>query len=232
MSTKTETLKSRDISGFVTKYAIYIVLVVLVIGIAIYDPRFLSVNILRDILLQSSTRVIIALGAAFILSQGERIFPTGRIVGLTAVISASMLQTQEYGRRFFPDLPQLPLIVPILIAIAAGLLVGLINGIIVAKFKVPPFIATLGTMVAVYGANSLYFDMKPNQSQPIGGLRPDFSKLGTGAIGTRFYLFHSLYRHYRNCRIDHRLDCVQQNEAGEIYVRHWRQHSRRSRFRY
>ncbi|MEW9702039.1 galactose/methyl galactoside ABC transporter permease MglC [Paenibacillus sp. SI8] len=183
MSTNTETLKSRDISSFITKYAIYIVLVVLVIGISIYDPRFLSVNILRDILLQSSTRVIIALGAAFILITGGTDLSTGRIVGLTAVISASMLQTQDYGRRFFPDLPALPLFVPILIAIIAGLLIGLINGIIVAKLRVPPFIATLGTMVAVYGANSLYFDMKPNQSQPIGGLRPDFSKLGTGFIG-------------------------------------------------
>jgi methyl-galactoside transport system permease protein len=184
MTTKTETLKSRDLSGFITKYAIYIVLVVLVIGIAIYDPRFLSVSILRDILLQSSTRVIIALGAAFILITGGTDLSAGRIVGLSAVISASMLQTEEYGRRFFPDLPQLPVFIPILIAVVAGLIVGLINGIVVAKFRVPPFIATLGTMVAVYGANSLYFDMKPNQSQPIGGLRGDFSNLGTGAIGS------------------------------------------------
>jgi methyl-galactoside transport system permease protein len=73
--------------------------------------------------------------------------------------------------------------VPILIAIAAGLLVGLINGIIVSRFSVPPFIATLGTMVIVYGVNSIYFDMEPNQSQPIGGLRSDFSHLGTGFVG-------------------------------------------------
>ena len=37
-------------------------------------------------------------------------------------------------------------------------------------------------MVIVYGANSLYFNMPPNNSQPIGGLRPDFTGLGTGAI--------------------------------------------------
>jgi methyl-galactoside transport system permease protein len=71
----------------------------------------------------------------------------------------------------------------VLLAILAGLIVGLINGVIVAKFSVPPFIATLGTMVIVYGANSIYFDMEPNESQPIGGLRQDFSHLGTGYIG-------------------------------------------------
>lgn len=176
-------LTQKRIQGFVTQNAIYIVLVVLIAGIAVYDTNFLSITTLRDILLQSSTRAIIALGAAFVLITGGTDLSAGRVVGLTAVISASMLQSQDYPRRFFPDLPDLPLLIPILIAIAAGLLVGLINGIIVSRFSVPPFIATLGTMVIVYGVNSIYFDMEPNQSQPIGGLRQDFGHLGTGFIG-------------------------------------------------
>ncbi|MED1794630.1 galactose/methyl galactoside ABC transporter permease MglC [Brevibacillus nitrificans] len=176
-------LTQKRIQGFVTQNAIYIVLVVLIAGIAVYDTNFLSITTLRDILLQSSTRAIIALGAAFVLITGGTDLSAGRVVGLTAVISASMLQDQDYPRRFFPDLPDLPLLIPILIAIAAGLLVGLINGIIVSRFSVPPFIATLGTMVIVYGVNSIYFDMEPNQSQPIGGLRQDFGHLGTGFVG-------------------------------------------------
>ncbi|HEX3028495.1 MAG TPA: galactose/methyl galactoside ABC transporter permease MglC [Clostridia bacterium] len=167
---------------FLTQNAIYIVLIVLIIFIAIMDPRFLSTRCLRDVLLQSSTRAIIALGAAFVLITGGTDLSAGRMVGFAAVLSASMMQTEEYTRRFFPDLPQLWIIVPVLIAVAAGVLVGLINGFIVAKFNVPPFIATLGTMVIVLGANSLYFDMKPNMSQPIGGLRQDFTWLGSGYI--------------------------------------------------
>ncbi|MFS0555013.1 galactose/methyl galactoside ABC transporter permease MglC [Brevibacillus sp. 179-C9.3 HS] len=176
-------LSVRQVQGFVTQNAIYIVLVLLIAGIAVYDSNFLSITTLRDILLQSSTRAIIALGAAFVLITGGTDLSAGRVVGLTAVISASMLQSQDYPRRFFPDLPDLPLLIPILIAIAAGLLVGLINGIIVSRFSVPPFIATLGMMVIVYGFNSIYFDMEPNQSQPIAGLRSDFNHLGTGYIG-------------------------------------------------
>lgn len=176
-------LSAKQVQGFVTQNAIYIVLVLLIAGIAIYDPNFLSITTLRDILMQSSTRAIIALGAAFVLITGGTDLSAGRVVGLTAVISASMLQTQDYPRRFFPDLPDLPLFIPILIAIAAGLLVGLINGIIVSRFSVPPFIATLGMMVIVYGFNSIYFDREPNQSQPIAGLRSDFNQLGTGYIG-------------------------------------------------
>ncbi|WP_248928526.1 galactose/methyl galactoside ABC transporter permease MglC [Paenibacillus hamazuiensis] len=173
----------KRINSFVTQNAIYIVLIVLVIGIAFKDPRFLSIDIFRDILLQSSTRAIIALGAAFVLITGGTDLSAGRVVGLSAVLSASMLQILDYPRRFFPDLAELPLWVPIAIGIAAGLIVGLINGFIVARFSVPPFIATLGTMVIVYGANSLYFDMKPNESQPIAGLRHDFTNLGTGFVG-------------------------------------------------
>jgi methyl-galactoside transport system permease protein len=174
------TFDAKKIQDFLMQHAIYIVLFVLTVAIAVYDPRFLSVTTMRDILLQSSTRAIIALGAAVDLS-------TGRVVGLTAVLSASMLQVADYSRRFYPDIPDLPLWLPILLAVLAGLVVGIINGFIVAKLSVPPFIATLGTMVIVYGVNSIYFDMKPNESQPIGGLRPDFTEIGSGALGTGPY---------------------------------------------
>lgn len=173
----------RKSQAFLSQNAIYVVLVLLVVFIGVWDPRFFAITTLRDILIQSSTRAIIALGAAFVLITGGTDLSSGRVVGLTAVISASMLQIPEYSRRFFPDLPQVPLLVPIALAILAGLVVGLINGIIVSRFSVPPFIATLGTMVIVYGANSLYFDMKPNDSQPIAGLREDFTTLGSGAFG-------------------------------------------------
>ena len=178
---------SKKIQEFVMQNAIYIVLIVLTIGIAVYDPRFLSITTLRDILLQSSTRAIIALGAAFVLITGGVDLSTGRVVGLTAVISASMLQVSDYSRLFYPNLPELPLWLPVLLAILAGLAVGVINGLIVSRFHVPPFIATLGTMVIVYGVNSIYFDMKPNESQPIGGLRQDFTNLGSGAFGSGDY---------------------------------------------
>ncbi|AEI45488.1 galactose/methyl galactoside ABC transporter permease MglC [Paenibacillus mucilaginosus] len=176
-------MNTKKLGGFLTQNAIYIVLILLVIGIAIKDPTFLSINILRDILLQNSTRAIIALGAAFILITGGTDLSSGRIVGLSAVLSASMLQASDYPRLFYPELGEIALFIPIVVGILAGLVVGLINGWVVAKLSVPPFIATLGTMVIVYGVNSLYFDMKPNESQPIAGLRKDFTNLGTGFIG-------------------------------------------------
>jgi len=168
--------------GFLKQYAIYAVLVVLVLCIAIKDPRFISFDTFRDILVQSSTRVIIALGACFAILTAGADLSAGRVVGFAAVISASMLQASTYTAKFYPGLGQIPMLVPIIAGVLAGALIGLLNGFIVSKFDVPPFIATLGTMVIVYGANSLYFDRAPNHSQPIGGLRADFSTLGTGSL--------------------------------------------------
>lgn len=175
---------SAAIRGFVSRNAIYFVLVLLVLGITLQDPNFLSLGTLRNILLNTATRTIIALGIGGILITGGVDLSAGRIVGLAAVLSASLLQTPEYSRRFFPDLPQLPIILPFLLPIVVGLLLGGFNGLIVSRLHVPPFITTLGMAVIVYGINSLYFDLPPNNSQPIGGLRPDFTAIGTGAIGS------------------------------------------------
>ncbi|HBF36136.1 MAG TPA: galactose/methyl galactoside ABC transporter permease MglC, partial [Firmicutes bacterium] len=165
----------------------YFVLILLVVVIAFIDPTFLSLTCLRDILMQSSTRIIIAMGAFFAILIAGCDLSAGRMVGFGAVIAASMLQAPTYLRLFYPHLPLLPLLVPVFIAILVGLLFGLFNGFTVAKLGLPPFIATLGSMVIIYGINSIYFDMPPNNSQPIGGLRADFTELGTGSFGPQAF---------------------------------------------
>jgi methyl-galactoside transport system permease protein len=107
--------------------AIWIVLIALIAVITIMDTSFLSVTVFRDMLVQSSTRLIIALGAAFILITAGTDLSAGRVVGLTAVVSASMLQNPEYANKFFPDLPYLPMFLPILVAIIVGLIGGLVR---------------------------------------------------------------------------------------------------------
>jgi methyl-galactoside transport system permease protein len=176
-----ETHKVRD---WITANAILVVLAALIIGIAAIDTSFISILNLRNILNFSSTRLMIALGAGIVLIARGVDLSAGRMVGLSAVVSASMLQTETYSRRFYPDLPQLPIWLPILVAIAVCAVMGMVNGLIIAKLGVPPFIATLGMMVIVYGANAIYFDSEPNNSQPIGGLRSDFTSLGTGSFGS------------------------------------------------
>ncbi len=173
----------KNVSAFASDKAIYLVLLALVCAIALINPRFIATDTFINIIQQSSTRLIIAMGMSFvIIGTGGVDLSACRVVGMTAVISASMLQTSDYSRLFYPNLPQLPVILPFLLAVFVALLFGLLNGFIVAKLNVPPFIATLATMVIVYGATSIYFNLPPNNSQPIGGLRDDFTYLGTGKI--------------------------------------------------
>jgi methyl-galactoside transport system permease protein len=180
---KNPSIRAKNILDFGFQYAIYLVFIVLILIIAIKEPSFLSLQNFRNILSMSATRIIIAMGMGGILITGGVDLSAGRQVGLAAVFSASLLQTLDYSRRMYPDLPILPLILPILIAMAACGVFGFLNGVIIAKLKVPAFIATLGSMVAVYGVNSLYFDRPPYGAQPIGGLDRRFTTLGSGYIG-------------------------------------------------
>ncbi|MDR0817386.1 MAG: galactose/methyl galactoside ABC transporter permease MglC [Clostridiales Family XIII bacterium] len=163
---------------FITDNAIMISLLILIVIICFIEPRFMQIRVVLDILTISSPRLIIALGICFSLLIAGTDLSAGRMVGLAAVVSTSMLQNADYGNRFFPNLGQINILIPIVIAIAACVFFGVINGFLVARFDMHPFIATLAVQVIVYGATSLYFDMPPNNSQPIGGVRSDFVAIG------------------------------------------------------
>lgn len=174
-----EIIFSRKTFGeFMANNAILLAMLVMVVVICVLQPRFMQIRVALDILTQSSTRLIIALGICFAILIAGTDLSAGRMVGLASVVSASMLQTATYANKFFPNLPQVQLWIPIVLAILACMAFGALNGFLVAKFDIHPFIATLASQVMIYGACSLYFDMPPNNSQPIGGVRPDFAQLG------------------------------------------------------
>lgn len=175
-------LTSGDVMDYMMNKAIFIVLLGLLVTIIIIDPQFVSIDNFRNILSQSSTRIIMALGVGGIIVAKGTDLSLGRQVGLAAVVSASLLQRADYAYKMYPDLPILPIVVPILLVMLITAAFSLVNGIVVAKFKVDPFIATLGMMVIAYGVNSIYFDRPPYGAQPIGGLDERFTSFAQGAL--------------------------------------------------
>lgn len=171
-------VKRKKSIDFFKQNAIYFVLLILLGIIVSQDDTFLSLLNFSNILTQSSVRLIIALGMAGILvSQGTDL-SAGRQVGLAAVISATLLQAMDNVNKVFPHLGEIPIPVVLLIVCAVGAVIGLLNGLIVAYLNVTPFIATLGTMIIIYGINSLYYDAVG--SSPIAGFSDSFSNFAQG----------------------------------------------------
>ncbi|MFZ4832635.1 galactose/methyl galactoside ABC transporter permease MglC [Rouxiella sp. Mn2063] len=173
-------LNKKSMLTYFKEGGIYIVLFVLLAIIIFQDPTFLSLINLGNILTQSSVRVIIALGVAgLIVTQGTDL-SAGRQVGLAAVVAATMLQGMDNVNKVFPHLEVVPIPLVILTVCLVGALIGLLNGIIIAYLNVTPFITTLGTMIIVYGINSLYYDYVG--ASPIAGFDSHFSQFAQGFI--------------------------------------------------
>lgn len=181
-------INQKNTKEFLINNALILVLILMIIVIIIIEPAFLQWKVLVDILTQSSVKLIVALGLMFPLLLGGTDLSGGRQVGLAAVIVASLSQTQQYAMRFFPNLPDLPIIIPILIALAVVGCIGLINGFMVAKLHMAPFIATFGMSTIVYGINCLYYAKEPNNAQPIGGIRESLTSLSSYKIGGQISL--------------------------------------------
>ena len=171
-----------NVTNFLVNYALYIVLAAMIVFFIIKEPSFLSISNFTKILSQASTRGILALGVAgLIVLQGTDL-SAGRILGLTAIVSASLLQSTTYAARMYPDLPALPLILPLLAAVIIGGIFGAINGFGVAKLKVHAFIITLGTQLIAYGISCLYIDRPPLGAQPVANLDERYTNFVNGSI--------------------------------------------------
>ena len=173
-------LNKKSFLTYLKEGGIYVVLLVLLAIIIFQDPTFLSLLNLSNILTQSSVRIIIALGVAgLIVTQGTDL-SAGRQVGLAAVVAATLLQSMDNANKVFPEMATMPIALVILIVCAIGAVIGLINGLIIAYLNVTPFITTLGTMIIVYGINSLYYDFVG--ASPISGFDSGFSTFAQGFV--------------------------------------------------
>ena len=174
--------KIRSVREFLIDNLLYILLIAAIIGIQIYDPRFLSVSSIINIISLSAANLPIALGIAGCIILTGTDLSAGRIVGVTACVAASLLQASGYANKMFPALPTLPIFAVFLIVIAIGALVGFINGFCTAKFKLHPFIVTLATQLITYGALLIYLMQGTNNGQSISGLDSKYTDFITGSL--------------------------------------------------
>ncbi|RIV26192.1 ABC transporter permease [Alicyclobacillaceae bacterium I2511] len=142
-------------------------LVLLVIVFSVLSPVFLTELNLFHILQQVSIVGILAVGQAFVIITAGIDMSQGSIIGLTGVATA-LLMSAHY-----------PTWVAILAGLLAGTLIGVLNGVLVTWAKLPPFIATLGTMSIGAGLALVI-----TGGQPVFGIPTVLSNLGNDGIGS------------------------------------------------
>ncbi len=178
--------------------ALYILLIIAIIYTYSQNHKFLSGNSIVNIVSLSAANIPIACGIAGCIVLTGTDLSAGRVVGLTACISASLLQSLSYATRMFPNLPVMPIWVVIPLVMVVGGIVGWVNGFFVAKFKLHPFIVTLATQLIVYGALLMYVMINGNNGQPLSGLDDSFksfvtgSKLSLGGIPIPNYVWYAV----------------------------------------
>ncbi|MBB2971922.1 ABC transporter permease [Mesorhizobium sp. RMAD-H1] len=141
-------------------------------------------------ILQVSVIGIISVGVTQVIITGGIDLSSGSVVGLTAMIAASLAQTSDYARAVYPMLTDMPVLVPVLAGLAAGAVAGLINGSLIAYTGIPPFIATLGMMVAARGMAKWY-----TRGQPVSMLSDNYAAIGSGIWPVVIFLVVALIFH-------------------------------------
>ena len=182
LAAKAKSFDSKKAFDLLLNNALYILMIFAVIVIQIINPNFLRPSSLINILSQTAAYLPLALGIAGCIVLTGTDLSAGRCVGLTACISASLLQAVTTSNKMWPEIGTLPIPVVILIAMAIGAAVGVFNGFFVAKFKLHPFIVTLGTQLILYSCLLLYVKMGNNGGMAISGLDKSYNDFIKGSI--------------------------------------------------
>lgn len=148
-------------------------LVILVVLFSFTGRGFFSPKTLNNILLTSSPALLLAAGETFVIITGGIDLSVGFVMGLFCVISAKIIVSlQALGFS-----PVVSLVVSIAGTLLLGLLPGLLNGVLVAKLRVPPFIATFGMYGIAYGLSEILCN-----NVPIAGLPSLVGFIGNGYL--------------------------------------------------
>lgn len=169
--------KPKKIGISILRKWIFIFLVGEIIFFSVVGTNYFSLNNIQNILLSSTTVLLLATGETFVIITGGIDLSVGFMVGFSSVVCAKIMINLEAAG--FSQL--LAITIGILAALLLGLIPGFINGFLVAKLRVPSFIATFGMYGIAYGFAEIICN-----SVPVHNLPTSVGSLGHG------YLFYWL----------------------------------------
>ncbi|MEY8338551.1 ABC transporter permease [Lachnospiraceae bacterium 62-35] len=150
--------------GILKKYSVYLALFALIAFNSIFTKNFFSINTCWNIVIQSTTIMLVALGMTVAIASGGIDISIGPVMALSAIVFAKLLE-----HSLFQALAA---------ALGLALACGALNGFIIAKFSIQPMIVTLGMMNMVRGFAELV-----NDGRTYSFMHPIISDLGFYKVG-------------------------------------------------
>lgn len=142
-------------------------LIVLAVGFSLASPYFRTFDNFVGILLATAVNGVLALGVTFIIITGGIDLSVGTVLTFSAVMTGVFITNWH-----------LPIPVGILGGVLAGSLAGLVNGVLISRMKIPPFIATLGMLYATKGLSLVISELKPTYFNDT----PVFREIAMGSV--------------------------------------------------
>jgi rhamnose transport system permease protein len=153
----------------VRELGIILALVLLVGVTALANPRFLSPQSVRDLLLGAAILVVLAVGQTIVIVTRNVDLSVGSILGLVAFATG----------KLFVASPETPILLAIAVGLLAGAIAGAINGSLVAVARVPALVVTLGTLYIFRGID---YSWASGEQINAGDMPAGFLRLGTLSI--------------------------------------------------
>lgn len=134
-----------DLSALVARYGTVAAALVIFAAFALASGRFVSASNISNILVQISVLMVISSGLTVAVASGEFDLSVGQVAGLSSVLVAGLMVWSG-----------LPVLVAILLSVAAGSVLGFVSGLLVTKLRIPSLIATLAMAPIALGLNYAY----------------------------------------------------------------------------
>ncbi|TQS70225.1 ABC transporter permease [Rhodobacteraceae bacterium] len=140
-------------------------LVILIIGFSLASQSFFSVNNTLTVLLQTSVIGLLGIGMTMVIITGGIDLSVGSVLALSGVVTGMCVKAG------------LPVIPAMGLGVVAGAACGAVNGLVITRMRIPPFVATLGMMLIARG-----LALQLTGAAPISQLGAAFGRLGNGAL--------------------------------------------------
>ncbi|WP_305767184.1 galactose/methyl galactoside ABC transporter permease MglC [Candidatus Epulonipiscium viviparus] len=175
-------ISRKQVADFLLNNALFILMGIAIIYIAVSNENFLKWPSIINIVSQTAAYLPAALGIAGCIVLAGTDLSAGRMVGLSACVSASLLQAVGTGNKMWEGIGTLPIwiVIPAVMLLCA--VIGAFNGFFIAKFKVHPFIVTLGTQLILYSVLLLYVQQGSNRGMAISNLDKSYTTFVKGSL--------------------------------------------------